>query len=179
MNLEEEILREHSKDQTNRLVAYIGHDQTKFDALMDLFATGNAVLTQRVSSVISYCVEAHPQLIEKHLATFVQQLDQPIISNTVKRNVVRVLQYSKVPESISGYVVDVCFKLITAPEEPVAIKAFSLTVLANLAQKYPDLKSEILLVIEDQWPRTTAAFHSRAKKIQRTFLAGQRVWSTM
>ncbi|MFT3946227.1 MAG: hypothetical protein QM763_04560 [Agriterribacter sp.] len=47
----------------------------------------------------------------------------------------------------------------------VSVKAFSLTVLANLANQYPEIIPELKLIIEDQLPHETAAFKSRAQKI--------------
>jgi hypothetical protein len=58
-----------------------------------------------------------------------------------------------------------CFEYIENPKEAVAIKAFSLTILSRLAKKYPEIISEIKLLIKEQAPVQTAAFTSRAKKI--------------
>ena len=58
---------------------------------------------------------------------------------------------------------DTCFKYVESPTEAVAIKAFSLTVLNNLAKQYPEIIAEIQLLIEEQLPHQTAAFKSRAK----------------
>ena len=59
---------------------------------------------------------------------------------------------------------DICFHYLSSPNEPVAIKAFSLTILQNLSKQYPEIKNEIKLIIEERWEHETAAFHSRAKK---------------
>ncbi len=58
---------------------------------------------------------------------------------------------------------DICFKYVESPTEAVAVKAFSLTVLSNLAKLYPEILPELKLLIEDQLPHQTAAFRSRAK----------------
>jgi hypothetical protein len=58
---------------------------------------------------------------------------------------------------------DICFSYVEDPVEAVAVKAFSLTVLGNLAKQYPEIIPEIKLLIEEQLGRQTAAFKSRAK----------------
>jgi len=58
-----------------------------------------------------------------------------------------------------------CFEYVAFPETPIAVKAFSLTVLSNLSAAYPEIASELRLIIEDQWEHATPAFRSRAKKI--------------
>ena len=49
-----------------------------------------------------------------------------------------------------------------------AVKVFSLTILAGLAADYPDIRSELKLLIEEQWDTSTPAFRSRAKAALKT-----------
>lgn len=60
---------------------------------------------------------------------------------------------------------DICFGFVASPTEPVAVKAFSLTVLGNLAKQYPEIIPEIKVLIEEQSPHQTAAFKNRAKAL--------------
>jgi hypothetical protein len=60
---------------------------------------------------------------------------------------------------------DICFTYIADPQEKVAVKAFSLTILENLSHQYPEIRNELKLIIEERWEHETAAFRSRAKKI--------------
>jgi len=163
MNLLEEILREHSKEQCNKIVKWVGNSQQRFDELFHLFLTGEYRVTQRAAWPISYCVEIHPAFIKKNFAKLISNLQRPNRHNAVKRNTVRLLQYVDIPKKLQGRVMDICFGYVASPEEAVAVKAFSLTVLGNLAKLYPDIIPEIKLLIEEQLPNQTAAFKSRAK----------------
>lgn len=58
-----------------------------------------------------------------------------------------------------------CFEYVASPETPIAVKAFSLTVLSNFSTTYPEIASELRLIIEDQWEHATPSFRSRAKKV--------------
>lgn len=163
MNLLEEILREHSKEQCNKIVKWVGNSQQRFDELFHLFLTGEYRVTQRAAWPISYCVEIHPAFIKKNFAKLISNLQRPNRHNAVKRNTVRLLQYVDIPKKLQGRVMDICFGYVASPGEAVAVKAFSLTVLGNLAKLYPDIIPEIKLLIEEQLPNQTAAFKSRAK----------------
>ncbi|HEX7845699.1 MAG TPA: hypothetical protein VF476_07825 [Chitinophagaceae bacterium] len=168
MNLRETILAKHSKEQTNTIVKWIGDDQKRFDELFGLFMSKDALLEQRAAWPLSYAVMAHPLLIHKHFAKLIKKLKQPGIHDAVKRNGVRLMEVINIPEKFHGDVMSLCFDFITDPKEKPAIKAFSLTVLQNLAWQYPDIKNELKLVIESQWENESAAFRSRAKKILRS-----------
>lgn len=63
----------------------------------------------------------------------------------------------------------ICFRYVESPTEAVAIKAFSLTVLSNLAKQYSAILPEIKLLIEEQLPNQKAAFKSRAKHLLEEF----------
>ena len=75
------------------------------------------------------------------------------------------LEHISIPERFHGRVMNICFNYISSPEEAVAIKAFSLTVLEHLSKQYPEIRSELKTIIEDRWDYESAAFRSRAKKI--------------
>ncbi len=122
-------------------------------------------VVQRAAWPLSYCVIAHPVLINKHFGRLISNMHQPNLHNAVKRNTIRLLQDVVIPEAFRGEVMNICFNYITSPEEAAAVKAFSLRVLQKLSKFYPEILHEIKLVIEERWDYETAAFRSRARKI--------------
>ena len=167
-NLRAAILKEHSKAQCTLIVNWVGLSQQRFDTLFHLFLHDEYRVVQRAAWPVSYCVIAHPQLITKHWKQLIKNLQQPNIHAAVKRNSVRLLQDIAIPKKYQGQIMDICFKYVASPTEAVAVKAFSLTVLTNLAKQYPEIIPEIKLLIEDQLPHQTAAFKVRAKVFLKT-----------
>ena len=165
MNLKETILEKHSKAQTNKIVKWIGEDQKRFDELFNLFLHDEYRVVQRAGWPLSNCVIEYPKLIQKHFGQLLKNLRKPNLHNAVKRNTVRLLQDIAIPKKFHGGVMNICFEYIADPQEKVAIKAFSLTILQNLSRQYPEIKQELKTIIEDRWDYETAAFRSRAKKI--------------
>lgn len=165
MDLLKEIEKEHSKTQTEKIVKYVGANKDRFAELMKLFLKGEYRVTQRAAWPMSYCVGNHPELITPYFKQIVPLLEKPGVHDAVKRNIVRLLQYVEIPEKYHGQVMNTCFDLIADVETAVAIKAFSLTILDNLAKIYPEIRAELKLIIEERWEHETAAFRSRAKKI--------------
>ena len=80
----------------------------------------------------------------------------------------RLLQHVNIPEAFHGIVISICFDFIASPTEPVAVKAFSFSVLLKLSKVYPEILPEIKLVVEERWDHETAAFKARAKKLLET-----------
>ncbi len=164
-NLREEILKEHSKTQRDKIVQWIGTDQKRFNQLLRLFLNDEYRVTQRASWALSYCAAAYPSFLKNKLGLLIDNLQKPGLHDAVKRNTVRILQDIDIPEKYQGKVMDICFNYTQSPTEAVAIKAFSLTILGNLAKLYPEILAEIKLVIEEQLPHETTAFKSRAKRL--------------
>jgi len=172
MGLKEQILKEHSKEQCNKIVEWVGNDKKRFNELFHLFLNGEYRVTQRAAWPLSYCVIAHPQFMKINFEKLISNLKKPELHDSVKRNTLRLLQAIDIPEKYDGGVMEICFKYLESPNEAVAIKAFSLTVLGNLAKKYPEIIPEIKLLIEEQLPYKSAAFKNRAKLFMKSFPSG-------
>ena len=170
MNLRETILAEHSKANCSKIVKWVGNSQQRFNQLFEFFLKDDdAIVIQRAGWPLSYAVEAHPGLIQKHFSKLLKNLGKPKLHDAVKRNTLRLLQDVSIPEKFHGEVMTICFDYISSPQEKPAIKAFSLAVLQQLLKRYPEIFPEIKTIIEDSWDNETAAFRSRAKKILKEF----------
>lgn len=164
MNLREEILREHSKNQCTRIVHWVGSSQKRFDELFSLFLHDEYRVVQRAAWAVGNCVIDHPGLIKDHFRKLLDNLDKPNLHTSIKRNSIRLLEEIDIPEVYHGQVMDICLRFLESPAERVAVKAYSLSVLNKMSKLYPEIMPEIKLLIEDQMDTQTAAFKSRARK---------------
>lgn len=165
MGIHQALITEHSKRQTMAIVEFIGDDARRFAELMRLFFAGEYRLTQRAAWPMNYCAERHPELIQPYLPKLLDCLEREDMHDAVKRNVMRLLQYIEIPQRLTGRVYAHCVDLIDDVQEPVAVRAFALTVAARIAKSEPALLSELRLIVRKHLPHTTAAFQKRAREI--------------
>ncbi|MDR6567657.1 hypothetical protein [Chitinophaga ginsengisegetis] len=166
MDLRAEILSEHSRAQSLRIAAWIGPHPERFAALIHLFLHDEYRVVQRAAWIVSFVAERHPELLLPHLPAMVARMEETGMPVAVRRNVLRVLQYLRIPESLQGPVMNSCFAFLEDPLETVAVKAFSMTILANLAKDYPDIKNEIRLLIAAELENNpTPGIRSRARRV--------------
>jgi hypothetical protein len=163
MNIEASLLQEHSKARCNKITAYIGNNKERFAELMRIFFECEYRLTQRAAWPMSYCVRNHPELIAPYFKKIIDKLSHRNEPAAVTRNIVRLLQDVDVPKKYHGKLMTTCFNFLQSNETPVAIKAFSMTILQNLSSQYPDIIHEVKTIIEKRWPFESAAFRSRAR----------------
>ena len=167
MNLEAEILEEHSRHQSDRIAAWIGSDRKRFAALMKLFLKGDWCLTQRSAWIVSICAERDPSLIRPHLKAMMLRMQEKGVHVAVPRNMLRILQNTEIPRPLQGRVAGLCFEYLASATAPVAIKALSLSVIARISRREPELQRELRLVIEQQLPYAGAAIRARARHVLR------------
>jgi hypothetical protein len=165
MDLRKEILKEHSKAQTDKIIRYVGNDAQRFDELINVFLAGPYRVTQRAGWPLSYCVQHHPDFIIPHLKKILDHLKKPSIHDAVKRNTIRLLQFVDIPKKFHAAVASVCFQYLSDTKEPVAVRVFAMSVLGQIARSHPDLKQELKIIIEDNLPYASAAFISRSRKV--------------
>ena len=165
MNLRDEILKEHSKPHALKIANYACESKKNFKELMKCFSDDEYRLAQRAAWSVGWAARKKPEMIYPHIRDLVAVLNKKNIHDAVIRNSVRVLQEIEIPEKFHGEIMDACFRFIESPATPVAIKAFSLTTLFNLSKQYPEIISELKLIIEDKYEHETTAFKSRAKRI--------------
>lgn len=156
--------KEHSKNNTLNIVNYVKDDDKRLNELMNIFLYGEYRLAQRASWAVGILGEK-TELITPYYSEMIQNLKQEDLHGAIKRNTVRAWQFMDIPERHLGEVTDLCFNFLANKGEAIAIKVFSMTVLAKVAARIPELKNELKFMIEEQMPYASAGFKSRGKKI--------------
>lgn len=70
-----------------------------------------------------------------------------------------------IPLENEGKAIDLSFQWLMDPGIKVTIKSRALFVLVRLAEKYPELKNELILCLEDQQDKHSKDFRKRALKV--------------
>lgn len=73
--------------------------------------------------------------------------------------------YAGVPVENEGEAIDLLFRILLSNDTTVTIKSRGLFVLAKLAKKYPELKPELKICLEEQMDKYSADFRKRAAKL--------------
>jgi hypothetical protein len=164
MNYRIQLLKEHSKKNSLLIVDYIGGSQERFDEFITHFFTDEYRVNQRSAMVVSACFDQHPHLLTKHIKRIIKNLEDRKLHVALKRNSIRILQEMQIPEELMASLFDSCIGFIIDPLEPIAVKAFSMKVCVNICRHYPELKQELIPVIEDSMTHSESmGIHSRGK----------------
>lgn len=165
MDLKKELLKEHSKEQANKIAFWALNSNENLEVLINVFLTANYRVTQRAAWPLGIVGEKYFALIKPYLGVLINNLTKENLHDAVKRNTIRFLQDVELPEEHMGLLADICMGYLANPKEAVAVKVFSMSVLLSITKIHPGLKNELKLLIEDQIEDGTAGFQSRGKRV--------------
>jgi len=162
-NIKTSLATDCSDPTRKKWAKYIVNNQIPMMSLMELLDAEHPI-GMRFTWVFGEIVKLDPDYlfpIVPHCFALRDKIKFP----GFKRTVAKMLSLAGVPEEIEGLVVDELFKWVLNPKIKVAVKVFSIDTLSQLCFKYPDLKEELLLVIDDQLDKNTVAFRARTKSV--------------
>lgn len=165
MNLQEEILKKHSKANAVGIADYACRSKKNLQELFACFLGDGSLLAQRAAWSIGLAAAKRPDLMQHHMKELISVLSRKKVHQALTRGALRVLVEMDIREPFDGPVMENCFRLLEESRTAAAIKVLSLTVLFNLSQRYPDIKRELRLIIEDRPEQQTAGFKSRGDKL--------------
>lgn len=159
------LQKERSKKTCIEVANYVGNNKERFAELIEIIIGKDIEMANRAAWVIpSIDIKKIDQLIQPFLKTMIELLNQPV-HDAIKRNVVRMLQFTTIPKKLQGITLEYCFQILNNPKEAVAIRVFAMTVLYNLTLQEPDLAHELYDIIEMHMEGALPGYKNRGGKI--------------
>jgi hypothetical protein len=166
--IEQQLMAELSRRNIDLLTHFAEANLPAVDVLVGLVLSHRPKLAERASWVLEKLSERNPGLLNASLPRLIDNLKQ-IPSSSTRRTLAKVLSLHTLPEAYEGAVLDFCLTMLEDPKEPVAVKANCMSLVFQLLPKYPELKNELFLLIEDQLPYQSVGFASRYKVLQKKY----------
>jgi len=171
MELIPTLLKGNSRANRDRIARWIGSDRKRFAELMSVYLGTERREAQLASGVLTIITDKHPELLTPWLPKIVQSVTNTEAHDAVRRAAVRTLMFIDIPRSLAGKAANACFAYLADISQPIAIRAFSMIVLKNIARKEPAFRNELRLTIEVILPYSTAALKSCARRTLKEFSA--------
>ena len=153
-----------SSAEKDLLVAQVIQSDTHFDKLLKLALYEKDPVAWRASWVVDGSDELKPGLARKHISKIVRALPG-MESKGSLRSILRMLTRYDIPEKHQGLLIDLCFSYLVSELYPVAVKVHAMQILYNHVLLYPELKGELITVINDQVENNSVGFKSRGKNL--------------
>ncbi len=147
------------------VIREIGSHPELFSSLMEIALNNPERKTWRAAYLVDKIHDDYPELILPYIEKMIHQLE--VEKNTSKkRHYLKLLSMNKIPKKHFVFLVDYCLNTVSSDKEPPAVRVHAMQVLYNISEKEPDLKPEILSVIENEMEmHPTPGIRTRGSKL--------------
>jgi hypothetical protein len=139
-------------------------DQSLFNQLFSFIFNEDQRLAWRACWVVDKASEEHPDLLQEKIPEIISGF-LATKNGSLKRHFTRILCRYQLPEESLGTIINRSFDLLN-PSEPIAVRVFAMQLLFNITLQVPELKGELISVIENLLEEVSSAgFVNRAGKL--------------
>lgn len=154
-----------SWENLNLIIHDVGNHPELLNLLMDVALNSNKPHSWRAAWMADKVHDNHPELLLPFLEKMIEKLCKPLHVGK-KRQFLKLISLHDVPEFHHGFLVDYCLNALTSATEPPAVRVHAMQILFNISEKVPDLKPELLAVIQHELEyHATPGIRSRGGKL--------------
>lgn len=140
-------------------------EPANYKNLVDITLTSNNPKSWRAAWLMDKINDQAPDLIIDYIPVIIEKLKTET-SDGKKRHLLKLISLKNIPDEYLGFLTDFCIDIFTSSKEPIAVRVHAMQILGNIAMKEPDLKTEIVLIMEHEMENHgSAGIVSRCKKI--------------
>ncbi len=165
--MKDELIRTLQKDGSSknleRLAGHIIENKIPLDSLLDLLDQPRPVPMRFMWMVGGLCVH-EPKIVSTCVEKFYLKRNDIKFPN-YDRSLAKMFFHAGIPEELEGEIINELFKWLMDPKISVSTKHYALLTLNNSVIKFPELKTELKVVIEDQLDKNTKAWKKMAIKV--------------
>ncbi|MCD6018241.1 MAG: hypothetical protein K0S53_1362 [Bacteroidetes bacterium] len=122
-------------------------DNDLVNELMAFAFDKDQLVSNRAMWVVTHCASIDPERIKPFHTKLITHLKDKEIHSGVVRSILHIFQKQPVPKKWESFVLDKCFEYAQNPSEPIAVRAFAMTVIYNISTPYPELLLELSVVL--------------------------------
>lgn len=137
----------------------------EFDVLMSVALYHPKQRSWRAAYLVDKIHDEVPEMVIPYLPAIIEKLE--VEDNASKRrHWLKLISMNLVDESFFGFLFDYCIKIFTSAKEAIAVRVHAMQILYNISEREPDLKPEVLEIIEHELEyHSTAGIRSRGGKL--------------
>lgn len=169
MNIKEALMSGKSGFMATAVYQYVVNNPSSFKQLMECFFSHDMRLSQRSVIPVGKIADKHSKMLEPYMKRMLIAQEKPY-NTAIRRNVIRTIMLMDLPEKYRGQVFDVCIQYINDVKEAIAVRAFAIAICGDMCKYYPELKDELIEILELHENYGSPGFRSQAKKVKKELL---------
>jgi hypothetical protein len=164
MDYAEELSKELSRYNIDRVVSMIGGHPEAFAQLFRIFEESESFMNPRVAWAVAITLDQNPYLGISYQNQMVKILKSPL-HPAVTRTILRYFSQIDILENLQGEIYEKCYGYLMETGCPAAIRVHSMQIMYNLGTQNPDLLNELKLVLAEILPYSDGGVLNRGTKL--------------
>ena len=166
MIVREQLLVANSRANADRVLAMVGGNPELLVQLMVCFLGDEVRVAQRAAQVVGDFGRRDPDLLLPWLSDIVDAIENPI-HQAIRRNGVRFFSElaEPLPAEMEAKLIRMCGQFVADRSVDTAIGAFSMSFIANRADRYPAEAIQLCKNLRNRLPDASTGFANRANKV--------------
>lgn len=157
------LLEEHSKSQKDKIIHAISDGSIPLSDLIQIIKNNEETYAQRAAYVLSGIHDSSPDRLKPYLKELWLCI-KPTNHPAIPRAIYRYLASIDLPFDLEDGVFNQGCQTFRNQKTPIAIKVHLMKILTNIALKYPELKEDVIYLIQEQHPFSSPGYRAAAKK---------------
>ena len=153
-----------SKAQINLLIQWIGHDHERLTQLMNILLGPDRKMAEYAAWAVGTLGHQSPHRFDSWMEQMVELLHRRGVHPAVHRNILRIFVKIDPPAAVFDGLAEACFVFLGDEKSDIAVRAFSVHILAKICKKEPELWQELKILLELHTPQGSAGLKSIGKK---------------
>ncbi len=143
----------------------LSRNEADFSVLMAVALTNSEQRSWRAAYLADKIHDLAPELLVPYLPVIIEKLKTENNASK-KRHWLKLISMNRVDKPYFAFLFDYCIGIFTSGKEAVAVRVHAMQILFNISESEPDLKPEIVEIIEQEIEHhPTAGIRSRGTKL--------------
>lgn len=136
----------------NELEAHIRINPPAFNRVLKLALTNNPPLSWRAAWMVWTCMEEQDPRVAKHTVRLIERVRES--AEGQQRELLNILAKLKLSEEEEGLLYDTCIRIWEQNSHIPSVRYAAFRIVHRIAQKYPELMHELILLTEPDYTDT-------------------------
>ena len=166
MIVREQLLVANSRANADKVIAMVADNPELLVQLMICFLGDEVIVAQRASQAVGDIGRHDSDLLLPWLEDIVDAIEKPV-HVAIRRNGVRFFSELEepLPEALEERLIKMCGEFVADPKVAIAIGAFSMSFVADRADRYPKAAKKLCKDLRARLPNASSGFANRARKV--------------
>ncbi len=163
MNFRDQLV-DSSKMIGDIVIRNVGCHPDYYKQILELVLYEPMPMSSRAGRVLNVCTENYPYLFQPHVKDVLNHLKK---KKELHRCILKI--FAEIPVHLDknqeGILINSCFDWLADDSQSIATKAYCMDILANFAEKEPEIIPELISILKELLPAGSPGIISRASRI--------------